>query len=220
MVRLAAIGALLMGFASIAQIVTYRLTGADAYAEGQWPAAFSQIAGHRVAFALSGGTAAVSVLCLLPVALGFVFTTDEADRPYALLGCGFLLVGAILLIDAYAHYGNLFGTSMDYTRHLAPPDVIIEIGDSIGDQFEIMQYAGLATFGIGCLVLAPLVMHSSFYPKPMAWLCAAMGLSTFLFTRVPALEVATHLAWAFGFGLHWYLASSPAAMEEAPATVS
>ena len=207
--RVAGLAGILFGSLLILQMVFYRLAGADVYTDS-FESTLVQILDHRTIFTLSGVAGALGVACTLPAMLGFLYTFDRGeDRPFFYVACAFVMLSALLLIDAYAHYGNLVGTALDYTHGAAPRDVVVLNGDTIGDQFEILQFAGLVSFGVGLLIVAWLLSRSEVYQKPLAWLTFFVGVSSFFFTIVPALFIAGRLVWAFSFGATWFRASIP-----------
>src|SRR5947199_10281123 len=111
---------LVFATALVVQLVTYWISGANVYSE-RYAASMEAIFDHRTAFTLSASSGAIAAACLLPMALGLFFSFEEEYRPGAAL-CGlFMVTSAILTILAYAFFGNLVGTSVDYGRLLADP---------------------------------------------------------------------------------------------------
>jgi hypothetical protein len=204
-IRLAGIGSALYAVFLIVEMVSYRLVGTNVLSDSFAPV-LGQIAAHRYAFALSGVAGALSVGCLLPIALGLVYTLREKDRPLALLGVGFLVLAVGLTIVAYANYGNLYGTAIDYVHALAPQGTIAENGDILGDQFEITQYAAFFVYGVALLIFAALMSRSPQYQKHLVWLSVATGLAAWGYTVVPlplALLTTARLAWALTLASMW-----------------
>ncbi len=216
--RIAGVAAVIFGGLLILQMVSYRMTGADVYTETNWAGTFHQIVDHKLAFSISAASGALAAACTIPLVLGFWFSVEEDDRPLASVACGFLLLSAIILVDGMAHYGNLVGTSFDYINHLAPQDVIIQNGDSIGDTFQIMQYGGFTFFGFGLLIMARLMDRSEVFPKSLAWFSALVGVSSLCFNFLPALFIGGRLAWVLSMGFTW-LRAAPQPAEDAESVV-
>jgi Domain of unknown function (DUF4386) len=204
-VRIGAFAMLLFGILLVLQMLSYRIAGANVYGE-DFAATLIQIADHRAMFTLSAGAGAVAVACTLPAMLGFFFTFDEDDRPFMMVGCAFLLISVALLLGAYAHYGNLVGTAMDYVRATSPTDPSALNGDIIGDQFEILQYGGLVSFGIATMIFGWLMSRSGSYRRPLVWLSLVVGLTSLLFNVVPVLFTLARLVWAVALGATWFRA--------------
>jgi hypothetical protein len=194
-IRLAAASAILFAAFLILQQLTYRLVGADIYTEHAWPETFARIFSHKEMYEISGATGVFAAGFSLPILLGFAFTVDEDDRPYVILAGMFLIVSTCVATAAFGQYGNLVGDSFDYMNHLAPPDVIIEIGDSMGDEYEILQYGALVAFGVGLLILAYPIWRSAILPKQLAVLNVVIAAACFFPTPIPALMLGSRLIW-------------------------
>jgi len=190
---------LIFGFALVVQLVTARISGADVYSE-RYAATMVAIVDHRMAFTISAGAGAIAVACLIPMSLGIFFSFEEEYRPGAAL-CGlFMVTSAVLTIVAHGFYGNLVGTAVDYSRTVSNAAGIVQNADILGDQFEIVQYAGLLSFGASLLVLGHLSLKTDAFSRPLAWLCIAVGASTVLFQVFPTLVIVGRLSVAFGLG--------------------
>ena len=190
---------LIFGAALVVQLVTYWISSASIYNEN-YVNTLEQIVVHRTAFTISAGSGAIAAACLLPIALGLFFSFEEAYRPGAAL-CGlFMVMSAILTIVAFAFYGNLVGTAMDYYHGAADLATIVESGDILGDQYEIIQYAGLVSFGISLLVLGHLILKTEAFSRTLGWLSIGVGASTVLFNVLPPLVIVGRLALAFTLG--------------------
>lgn len=221
LLRFAGYAGLLFFSVLVLQMITYRIAGADILTDTDWPATFNRILEHRAAFTISMGAGAVAAGCLIPLMLGFFQTTDAADRPYLYVACGFLFLAALLSIDAYAHAGNLVGASKDYVHGLAPVDTLVAISDQAqGDQYEILQYGGLFSFGVGLLMITWLMTRSAFYVKPIAWLTFSLAVTSFLSNIAPSFFAADRLIWVFSLGFVWLTATVPATDEEAATVIA
>jgi hypothetical protein len=95
---------------------------------------------------------------------------------------------------------------MDYIRATSPADPSALVGDTIGDQFEILQYAGLVSFGIAAMIFGWLMSRSRFYQKPLVWLSLTVGLTSLVFNVLPVLFTLARLAWTFALGATWFRA--------------
>ena len=201
--RIAGISAILFGSLLIFQMVCQRLVGADIYADAGWPVMFSHIAEHKSLYALSAASGAVAAACTIPIFVGFWYAFEKEDAPLTLIAGGFLLLSTLILIAAFAQYGNLVGTSFDYVNNVVPRYVTIETGDSMGDSFQILQYAGFASFGVGLLLLWRMMNHSEVFPKPIVWMSAFVGVAALFSTVLPIAFAAGRIAWVFGLGVAW-----------------
>ena len=190
---------LVFGVALVVQLVTARISGADVYNE-RYAATLVAIVDHRTAFTISAGSGAIAVACLIPMSLGIFFSFEDEYRPGAAL-CGlFMVTSAILSLVAYGFYGNLVGTAVDYSRTVSNAAGIVQNADILGDQFEIVQYAGLVSFGASLLVLGHLILKTETFPRVLGWLSVGVGASTVLFNVFPTLVIVGRLAVAFGLG--------------------
>jgi Domain of unknown function (DUF4386) len=210
-VRIGGFSAILFGTLLAVQMVASRIAGADVTSDTNWPATFTQIIENRQIFTLSGGVGALAAAALLPALLGFYFTVSEEDRPYFFVAASFSLLSAFLIVDAYAHYGNLVGTAIDYTTGFTAETATTQVGDSMGDQFQILQFAGLVSFGISAVILGRLMQRSSFYQKPFALLSVSVGASSLLYVSLPIALTALRLLWAFSLGTAWLRSTQPGA---------
>jgi Domain of unknown function (DUF4386) len=201
--RIAGFSAILFGALLVLQMVCQRLVGADVYAESGWPTTFSQITEHKSLYSIGAASGALAQGCAIPVVAGFWFSSQKRDAPLAFISSAFLLLSSVILIISAAQYGNLVGTSFDYANNVVPHYVTIETGDSIGDQFQILQYAGFVSFGIGLIFVSRLMNHSEATPKPVVWLSAIVGFAAFLSNALPSVFIAGRLAWAFSLGFTW-----------------
>jgi Domain of unknown function (DUF4386) len=201
--RIAGYSAILFGALLIFQMVCQRLVGADVYAETGWPTTFSQITEHKALYSIGAASGALAQGCTIPLVAGFWFSSQKKDAPLAFIASGFLLLSCVILIVSTAQYGNLVGTSFDYANNVVPHYVTIETGDSIGDQFQILQYAGFVSFGVGLIFFSRLMNHSEVAPKPVVWLSAIVGFAAFLSSMLPSVFIAGRLAWAFSLGFTW-----------------
>jgi len=190
---------LVFGVALVVQLVTARISGADVYNE-RYAATLVAIVDHRTAFTISAGSGAIAVACLIPMAMGIFFSFEDEYRPGAAL-CGlFMVTSAILSLVAYSFYGNLVGTAVDYSRTVSNAAGIVQNADILGDQFEIVQYAGLVSFGASLLVLGHLILKTETFPRVLGWLSVGVGASTVLFNVFPTLVIVGRLSVAFGLG--------------------
>jgi len=129
LLRLAGYAGLLFFAALVLQLITYRLAGANIYTDTDWISTFNHILEHRAAFTLSMGAGAVAAGCAIPLMLGFFQTLEPNDRPILWVAAAFIFMSTLLLVDSYAHAGNLVGTAKDYVHGLAAPDVIVAFAD-------------------------------------------------------------------------------------------
>jgi hypothetical protein len=221
LLRIAGFGGILFFALLILQMITYRIAGANIYTENDWLGTFNRILEHRSIYTLSCGAGALAAVCTIPMMLGFFQTVEPADRPIMWVACGFLFLSVLLIVDAYAHAGNLVGTSEDYLHGLTTPDVLIALADQTqGDQYQILQYAGFFSFGIGTLMVTWLMTRSAFYVKPIAWLTFSVAMTSFLANIAPSLFIADRLIWVFGLGVVWITATLPSTEEETEAAIA
>src|SRR5438046_3023564 len=104
---MAGIASLTMGCLMVFHLLVIRIMGVNILINNQEFEGFLQsIAEHKHLYTASGVAQALSVACLIPIGLSFVWTFDE-DRPFAILAVAFLFIGGAILVDAYAHYGNM-----------------------------------------------------------------------------------------------------------------
>jgi hypothetical protein len=218
--RIAGTSAILLGTLLILQMVCQRLVGADVYAETGWPTTFSQITEHKSLYSLGAASGALAQACTIPLIAGFWFSSQKEDAPLAFIASGFLFLSSLVLIVSTAQYGNLVGTSFDYVNNVVPHYVTIETGDSIGDQFQILQYAGFVSFGIGLLFFSRVMNRSESSAKPVVWLSAIVGLAAFVSNMLPSVFIAGRLAWAFSLGFTWLRGPVREAGEEPESAVA
>ncbi len=219
LIRLASASAVLFATFLIVQQLTYRIVGADIYTETAWAQTFARIVSHKEIYEISGASGVFAAGFSLPIILGFAFAVDEDDRPYVILAAMFLIVSTCVTAAAFGQYGNLVGTSFDYVNHLAPPAVIIEIGDTMGDEYEILQYAALVSFGVGLLILAYPIWRSAAFPKPLAALNVVIAIACFFPTPIPALMLGSRLIWGLSTAVALHR-TVPEAVVVQPALVS
>ncbi len=196
------------------QLMATRLADADITSDNFRPV-IAAIAAHRDTYALSAAFGALAVACLVPIVIAIWESTDSQDKPFAAMVGLFMLISAGLLLDAYAHQGNLVGTAGDYVNYPAMRDIVVMQGDQMGDQAQILQYAGLVSFGIGLLLWSWLMTRSAVYPKAVSWLTWGLGLLCFASLIQPAPMIAVRLAWAFVLAVVWMRVESPATIAEA-----
>jgi len=209
---------ILGSLALVVQLVTYTLSGAAVYSDDYAPT-LAAISAHRTDFTLSAGSGAVAMACLLPVALGIFLSFEDDYRPAAALGSLFLALSAALTITAYAFYGNLVGTAADFAAGLAPQAVVIENADVLGDQFAILQFAGLLALGVGLLTLGHLALRTAAFPRVVGWLAVGVGASTVLFNVAPPLVIVGRIAVVASFGWSlWTSSQQEPLAEPEPAT--
>lgn len=221
LLRIGGYAGLLFFTALVLQLITYRIAGANIYTDTDWISTFNHILEHRASFTISMGAGALAAGCAIPLMLGFFQTIEANDRPILWVGCAFIFLATLLTIDAYAHAGNLVGTAKDYVHGLAPPDVIVAFADQGGgDQYEILQYAGAASFGVGLLVMTWLMTRSAFYAKPVAWLTFSLGVVSFFANIAPVPFTVDRLAWVMCISLVWLRATVPATDDEAATAVA
>jgi tellurite resistance protein TehA-like permease len=214
--RFASLAALTYGALLLLQISTFRLADANVTSDS-FQGALVSIGNHSVVFALSAGLGALAVACLVPMMVGVWETSEPDEQPFAAMICILLLISGVLLVDAYAHLGNLVGVAADYKRAVAPRDWIVLQGDNLGDQFQILQYAGLVAQGIALLIWSWLMARSALYPKPMSWLTWGFGLLCFASVIQPApmtAMIAVRLVWASSLGIVWLRATTPRELAE------
>ncbi len=203
-IRFSGYAALFCGALLALQMMTYRIVGANIYTETDWPTTLWRTVDHRSLFTLSGGLGALAAGCTIPLMAGFYFTLEERDRPFCVIAFGFLMLYAILSVDAFAHFGNLVGTAMDYANQAAPPSTVVEVADAaVSDQFEILQFAAFVSFGIGLIMLSWLMLRSSYYQKWLSAFTLVVGISSFSFTLIPIVFTTTRLVWMFFFSVTW-----------------
>ncbi|HEX5367870.1 MAG TPA: DUF4386 family protein [Dehalococcoidia bacterium] len=176
------------------------------------------IGSHRDTYALSAAFGALGVACFVPMILAVWESTDAQDKPFAVMVGLFMLISAGLLLDAYAHQGNLVGTAADYINYPAMRDVIVIQADQMGDQAQILEYAGLVSFGISLLLWSWLMTRSAVYPKALSWLTWGLGLLCFASVIQPAPMIAVRLVWAVALGAIWLRVEGPATIAEAEPT--
>jgi tellurite resistance protein TehA-like permease len=208
--RVGSLAALAYAALLFLQLSTFRLADAKVTSDS-FEGALVSIGDHTVIFALSAGLGAIAVACLVPMMVTVWETAEPVERPFAAMICILLLISGILLVDAYAHLGNLVGVAADYKRALAPREWIVLQGDTLGDQYQILQYAGLFSLGIALLIWSWLMTRSAVYPKAMSWLTWGFGLLCFASVVHPApmaAMVVVRLVWAMTLGIVWQRAAS------------
>ena len=196
------------------QLFATRISEADISSDNFRPV-MAEIAAHRDAFALSAAFGALSIACLVPIIVGIWESAEAQDRPFVVMVGLFMLIAGVLLLDAYAHQGNLVGTASDYLNTPGQRDIIVLQGDQMGDQAQILEYAGLVAFGLGLLLWSWLMTRSSVYSKAMSWLTWGLGLLCFASVIQPAPMIVVRLVWAFALGAVWLRADAPGAVIEA-----
>jgi hypothetical protein len=197
---MAGVAALTMGVLLTFHLIAVKVMGASILVNNQEFEAFLYAVGeHKHLYTASGVVEALSVACLIPIGLSFIAIFED-DRPYAILAVAFLFIGGALLVDAYAHYGNMVGLAMDLQLHRAPTDLLIKLADTQGDLFEIIQYGGLCGIGAAFVIISVLMLRSEYYPAPMAWMTFAVALFAFFYTVVPGLFQVGQPAWGFVVG--------------------
>ncbi len=214
--RVASLAALVYGALLLLQLSTFRLADANVTSDS-FQGALVSIGDHSVVFALSAGLGALAVACLVPMMVAVWETADDVERPFAAMICILLVISGVLLVDAYAHLGNLVGVAADYKRALGPREWVVLQGDTLGDQFQILQYAGLVALGIALLIWSWLMARSSLYPKAMSWLTWGFGLLCFASVVQPTLMTAmivVRLVWAMTLGVVWLRSSAPRDLAE------
>jgi len=199
---MAGAAAMIMGGLLLFHLIAMRIMGISILVNNQEFEAFLEgVSEHKHLYTASGVVEAMSVACLIPIGLAFV-SIFEDDRAYAILAVAFLFVGGTLIVDAYAHYGNMVGLGMDLQLHRAPTDLLIKLADTQGDLFEIIQYGGLCGFGASFVIISVLMTRSEYYPAPLAWLTFAVGLVAFFYTVVPFLFDYAQPIWGFVVGAY------------------
>lgn len=197
-------------------LIAVKITGADILVNNQEFESFlTSIGEHKHLYTADGVAQALAVACLIPIGLSFI-SIFEDDRAYAILAVAFLFVGGAVLIDAFAHYGNMVGLAMDLQLHRAPTDLLIKLADTQGDLFEIIQYGGLCAFGASFMVISLLMARSEYYPRPISWLTFAVGLVAFFYTVVPFLFDYAQPTWGFVVGGYMLSKEALVSTEEEP----
>jgi len=197
---MAGVAAMIMGGLLIFHLIAMRIMGISILVNNQEFEAFLYGVGeHKHLYTASGVVEALAVACLIPIGLHWVSIFEE-DRPFAILAVAFLFIGGAVMVDAYAHYGNMVGLAMDMQLHRAPTDLLIKLADTQGDLFEIIQYGALCGIGTAFVIISVLMTRSEYYPAPLAWLTFAVGLVAFFYTVVPGLFDLGQPAWGFVVG--------------------
>ena len=114
-------------------------------------------------------------------------------------------MAAVVLVIAFTHYGNLTGTSFDFIHHRAPADVVINKADSISDQFQILEFAGLVIWGIALIGFSVLMARAEDVPSPLAWLTFTVGVVCFAYVRAPILLDVSRVGWSLAMGSYLLL---------------
>ena len=205
---------MLFGALLALQLMATRLAETDITSDNFRPVIVA-IGAHRDTYALSAAFGALAIACLVPIIVGIWESTDAQDKPFAVMVGLFLLISAGLMLDAYAHQGNLVGTAADYINYPAMRDTIVMQGDQMGDQAQILEYAGLVAFGIGLLLWSWLMTRSAVYPKAVSWITWGLGLLCFASVIQPAPMVAVRLIWAFALAAVFMRVEAPAPIAEA-----
>ncbi len=214
--RVASLAALVYGALLFLQLSAFRLADANVTSDS-FQGALVSIGDHTLVFALSAALGAIAVACLVPMMVAVWETADHIERPFAAMICILLVISSVLFVDAYAHLGNLVGVAADYKRALAPQQWIVLQGDTLGDQYQILQYAGLFTLGLALLIWSWLMTRSSIYPKQLSWLTWTFGLLCFASVVAPApmtALVVVRMVWALALGVVWLRAASPHELPE------
>jgi hypothetical protein len=212
---IAGFSAIIFGSLLIFQMLCQRLVGANVYAETGWPTTFAKITSQKSLYSVGAASGALASACIVPLVVGFLFSFERDDLPMTLIAGGLFLLSALLSIAAFAQYGNLVGASFDYVNGAVPHYVALETGDSIGDEFQILQYAAFVSFGVALFFVARLMLHSQNFSGPMAWMTAVVGVSALLSNALPILFIVGRLAWSFSVGVAWLKAASPTTSQEA-----
>jgi len=159
---------------------------------------------HKHLFELSALAQILAAVCMVPIALSLVLSFDE-DRGYAIVAGCLMLMAAVVLVVAFTHYGNLTGTSFDFIHHRAPADVVVNKADSISDQFQILEFAGLIIWGIALIGFSVLMARAEDFPSPLAWLTFTVGIVCFAYVRAPLLLDVSRIGWSLAMGSYLLL---------------
>jgi hypothetical protein len=154
------------------------------------------IADHRAVFTAEVVTGALVVAFALVTVVGLTgVLKDDYLEPFV-IGAVFVLVGSVILLVAFAMYGNLVGTSMEFIKgSLAPTSTIAQQGDIQGDQFEIIYFLGQVTLSIGMGVLGVVLVRAG-YARTLFGVAAVLvvALSPFMYHLSPEFMLA-RVAW-------------------------
>jgi len=159
---------------------------------------------HKHLFELSALAQILAAVCMVPIALSLVLSFEE-DRGYAIVAGCLMAMAAVVLVIAFTHYGNLTGTSFDFIHHRAPADVVINKADSISDQFQILEFAGLMIWGIALVGFSVLMARAEDFPSPLAWLTFTVGIVCFAYVRAPILLDVSRIVWSLAMGSYLLL---------------
>ncbi len=159
------------------------------------------IAEHQRAFTLGAFAGIIAMACTIPLAVGLFYAAPEEDRPLAVVPAGFLVLSGALLIVAYAVYGNLVGTALEYTRGgLASQPVIAQTADVLQDQYEIMQLVGVIAFGLATASFGLLMLRWSAFSSGLGWLGFGVGVASIFLYILPPVIIISRLMWLLGVG--------------------
>jgi hypothetical protein len=176
------------------------ISGGDLYVNNdEFASVMLSITEHKHLFELSALAQILAAVCMVPIALTLAFRFD--DNPgYAICAACLMFMAAVVLVIAFTHYGNLTGTSFDYIHNRAPAEIVINKADSISDQFQILEFAGLIIWGIAMVGFSILMARAEDFPSPLAWLTFTVGIVCFAYVRAPLLLDASRIVWSLAVG--------------------
>jgi hypothetical protein len=200
------------GFAGIAMFVLLVFyawashhSGGNLYVNNdEFESVMLSITEHKHLFELSALAQILAAVCMVPIAVSLALSFEE-DRGYAIVAGCLMCMAAVVLVIAFAHYGNLTGTSFDYILHRAPADVMVNKADSISDQFQILEFAGLVIWGIALIGFSVLMARAEDVPSPLAWLTFTVGIVCFAYVRAPILLDISRIVWSLAMGAYLLL---------------
>jgi hypothetical protein len=184
------------------------VSGGDLYVNNEeFASVMLSITEHKHLFELSALAQILASVCMVPIALSLAFRFED-NRGYAICAACLMFMAAVVLVVAFTHYGNLTGQSFDYIHHRAPADVVIKSADTISDQFQILEFAGIVIWGIAMIGFSVLMARAEDFPSPLAWLTFTVGIVCFAYVRAPILLDVSRIIWSLALGSYLLLRDS------------
>ena len=181
------------------------VSGGDLYVNNEeFSSVMLSIVEHKHLFELSALAQILAAVCMVPIALSLAFRFED-NRGYAIVAAALMFMAAVVLVVAFTHYGNLTGQSFDYLHQRAPADVVIKSADTISDQFQILEFAGIIIWGIAMIGFSVLMARAEDFPSPLAWLTFLVGIVCFAYVRAPILLDVSRVVWSLALGSYLLL---------------
>ncbi|HEY7269710.1 MAG TPA: hypothetical protein VH951_07775 [Dehalococcoidia bacterium] len=154
------------------------------------------IATHRVLFTAEVVAGAFSVAFALLTVVTLARALLEDHRDEYLVGAMFAFSGSVILLVAFAMYGNLVGTAMEFVKGgLAPSAYIAQQGDIQGDQFEIIFFVGQLTQVLGLAVLGAALVRRGYLGSLFGFTTIILVALAPLMYHMPLQFTLAQIAW-------------------------